>query len=143
QAHQAQQATNFSLSFKSGSLWAAAFISVPISSPSKSSPLNSRTENSTIALPSLQLILSYSFLTSGMLIYGQHLNCKGMTMTVGQTFRNTLVVIITVVAAYALWMSVHILIVLFLAIIIASAMRPSVLWIQARGISQSLSILAV
>lgn len=64
-------------------------------------------------------------------------------MSAAQTFRNTLVVIITVAAAYALWVNSHILIVLFIAIIVASAVRPMVLWVQARGISQGLATLLV
>jgi predicted PurR-regulated permease PerM len=46
-------------------------------------------------------------------------------MTAYQTFRNTLIVILTVGAAYALVQSAHILVVLLIALIIASALRPT------------------
>src|SRR4051794_21677334 len=62
-------------------------------------------------------------------------------MTAQQTFRNTVVVLATIAVAYALYASAHILIVLLVAIIVASAVRPSVLWLQRRGISEGLSIL--
>lgn len=64
-------------------------------------------------------------------------------MNAQQTFRNTLVVIGTVVAAYALYVSIRILIVLLIAVIVASAVRPSVLWLENRRIPQGLAILLV
>ena len=64
-------------------------------------------------------------------------------MTAQQTFRNTLVVVITLAITYALFLSVRILIVLFLAIIVASAVRPAVLWLQERRVPQALAILLV
>jgi predicted PurR-regulated permease PerM len=64
-------------------------------------------------------------------------------MSAQQTFRNTLVVIGTIVAAYALYVSVHILIVLLIAIIVASAIRPLVLWLERHRIPQGLAILFV
>jgi putative heme transporter len=64
-------------------------------------------------------------------------------MTAQQAFRNTLVVVLTLAIAYALFMSVRILIVLFVAIIVASAVRPAVLWLQERRVPQALAILAV
>ncbi|MBE2266972.1 MAG: AI-2E family transporter [Anaerolinea sp.] len=63
-------------------------------------------------------------------------------MTTQQVFRNTLVVILTFVAAYALFLSARIIIVLLVAIIIASAVRPLVLWLSRR-IPYGLSILVV
>lgn len=62
-------------------------------------------------------------------------------MTTQQVFRNTLVVILTVVAAYALFLSARILIVLLVAIIIASAVRPAVLWLSRRRVPHGLAIL--
>lgn len=64
-------------------------------------------------------------------------------MSTGQTFRNTLVVLLTLVAAYVVYMSMPILVVLLIAIIVASAVRPLVLWLQKRGFSQGLSIVTV
>ncbi|MCC7450936.1 MAG: AI-2E family transporter [Anaerolineae bacterium] len=64
-------------------------------------------------------------------------------MTAQQTFRNTLIVILTLVAAYALWASIRILIVLLIAIIIASAVRPTILWLRKRRIPEGLAILLV
>lgn len=64
-------------------------------------------------------------------------------MSAQQTFRNTVVVILTLVSAYVLFVSLHILVVLLFAIIIASAMRPAVLWLDRHGLSQSLAILLV
>ena len=64
-------------------------------------------------------------------------------MTTQQVFRNTLVVILTIAAAYALFLSIRILIVLLVAIIIASAVRPVVLWLSHRRIPHGLAILLV
>ncbi len=64
-------------------------------------------------------------------------------MTTQQVFRNTLVVILTITAAYALVLSARILIVLLVAIIIASAVRPAVLWLSRRRIPYGLAILLV
>lgn len=64
-------------------------------------------------------------------------------MTTQQVFRNTLVVIVTIAAAYALVMSARILIVLLIAIIIASAVRPAVLWLSRRRIGYGVAILLV
>lgn len=64
-------------------------------------------------------------------------------MTAQQTFRNTLVVIVTLAMAYAVAMSVRILVVVLVAIILASALRPFVLWFEKRRIPQGLSILLV
>lgn len=62
-------------------------------------------------------------------------------MTAQQTFRNTLIVLGTLAAAYALIMSIRIIIVVLVAIIIASAVRPTVLWLQKRGFASGLAIL--
>ncbi len=64
-------------------------------------------------------------------------------MSAQQTFRNTLVVLATLAAAYALAMSVRILIVLLVAIIIASAVRPAVLWLRKLHVPYGLAILIV
>jgi predicted PurR-regulated permease PerM len=64
-------------------------------------------------------------------------------MTAQQTLRNTLVVVLTLALAYALFLSARILIVLFIAIIVASSVRPAVLWLQERRIPQALAILLV
>ncbi len=45
-------------------------------------------------------------------------------MTAQQVFRNTVIVIATVVTAYVLLLSLQIIVVLMIAIIIASAVRP-------------------
>jgi predicted PurR-regulated permease PerM len=62
-------------------------------------------------------------------------------MTAQQTFRNTLVVILTLAVAYALFMSIRVLIVLFVAIIVASAVRSAVLWLEDRRVPRALAIL--
>jgi predicted PurR-regulated permease PerM len=64
-------------------------------------------------------------------------------MTAQETFRNTVIVIATVAVAYALYMSARILIVVLVAIIVASAVRPAVLWMHKRGISEGIAILLV
>lgn len=64
-------------------------------------------------------------------------------MTAQQTFRNTLVVIFTLLGAYAAFLSIRILVVVLIAIIIASAVRPLVLWLQERRIPQTLAIIIV
>lgn len=63
-------------------------------------------------------------------------------MTAQQTFRNTLVVVGTLAAAYIAVMSIRILVVLLVSLIIASALRPVILWF-ARRIPIGLSILLV
>lgn len=64
-------------------------------------------------------------------------------MTAQQTFRNTLVVVLTLAAVYAAYASIDILIVLLIAIIVASAIRPSVLWLHRHGVPEGLAILMV
>lgn len=61
-------------------------------------------------------------------------------MSASQVFRNTVVVILTVVTAYILFLSLNIVIVLLFAIIFASAMRPAVLWLDKR-LPQAVAIL--
>ena len=62
-------------------------------------------------------------------------------MTVQQTFRNTVTVILTLVAAYILFLSARILIVLLLAIIVASAIRPAILRLQRWRFPEGIAIL--
>ena len=62
-------------------------------------------------------------------------------MSAQQTFRNMLVILGTLAAAYALIVSIRIIIVLLVAIIIASAIRPFVLWMQKRRLPPALAIL--
>lgn len=64
-------------------------------------------------------------------------------MSAQQVFRNTVIVLLTVLTAYILVVSIRIIIVLWFAIIIASAIRPAVLWLQRRGLPQAVSILLV
>src|SRR5258708_12086955 len=68
-------------------------------------------------------------------------NGYGNQMTAQQTFRNTLIVLATLAGAYALYTSARILIVLLVAIIVASAARPAVLVLKNRGLSEGSSIL--
>ncbi len=64
-------------------------------------------------------------------------------MSAQQVFRNTVIVLLTVLTAYILVVSIRIIIVLWFAIIIASAIRPAVLWLQRHGLPQAISILMV
>ena len=64
-------------------------------------------------------------------------------MTTGQTFRNTLIVLLTLIAAYVALMSIRIIIVLVLAIIIASALRPFVTVLTRRRIPIGVAIIAI
>jgi predicted PurR-regulated permease PerM len=64
-------------------------------------------------------------------------------MTVQQTFRNTVTVILTFVAAYILFLSARILIVLLISIIVASAIRPAVLRLQQWRFPEGIAILSV
>ena len=64
-------------------------------------------------------------------------------MTASQTFRNTLVVLGTFLVAYALYTSIQILVVLIVALIIASSLRPLVMWFHARNIGIGFSALIV
>jgi predicted PurR-regulated permease PerM len=61
-------------------------------------------------------------------------------MTAQQVFRNTLIVIFTVVTAYILFLSLHIIVVLLVSIIVASALRPVVLWLDKHGLPQAIAI---
>jgi predicted PurR-regulated permease PerM len=64
-------------------------------------------------------------------------------MTAQQAFRNTVVVILTLALAYVIYASAHIVIVLLVAIIIASAIRPAVLRLTRLHVAEGLSILIV
>ena len=64
-------------------------------------------------------------------------------MTAQQVFRNTMIVILTFVGAYVLFLSTRIIIVLLVAIIVASAVRPMVLWLSKGRVSYGLAILLV
>jgi predicted PurR-regulated permease PerM len=64
-------------------------------------------------------------------------------MTVRQTFLNTITVILTLAAAYVLFVSARILIVLLMAIIVASAIRPAILRLRRWHFSEGLSIISV
>lgn len=61
-------------------------------------------------------------------------------MTAQQVFRNTLVVVATLAASYVLLLNARILIVVLIAIIIASAVRPIVLRLMKWRISEGLAI---
>jgi predicted PurR-regulated permease PerM len=64
-------------------------------------------------------------------------------MTASQVFRNALIVLLTLVLAYAVYQSLHILVVLVIALIIASSVRPLVMWFVRRGIGIGWSALLV
>jgi predicted PurR-regulated permease PerM len=63
-------------------------------------------------------------------------------MSAAQTFRNTLVVLGTLAVAVLLYFSLRIIIVLILAIIIASALRPVVLRLRKLGWNEGIAIAA-
>lgn len=62
-------------------------------------------------------------------------------MTAGQAFRNTVIVLATLVSAYVLLMSARILVVLVIAVFIASAVRPFVLRLVSWRVPEGLAIL--
>ena len=62
-------------------------------------------------------------------------------MTTQQTFRNTIVVLLTLAFAYMLIVSARILIVLLIAIIVSSAIRPAVQRLKRWHLSEGLAIL--
>jgi predicted PurR-regulated permease PerM len=64
-------------------------------------------------------------------------------MTAKETFRNTLVVLLTLAGAYILLQGIHILIVLLVAIVLASAVRPIVMRLTRRNIPEGISIVLV
>jgi predicted PurR-regulated permease PerM len=64
-------------------------------------------------------------------------------MTVQQAFKNTLVVLATIVGAYLILISARILVVLLVAIIIASAVRPAIMWMTRRRIPEGVAIILV
>ena len=63
------------------------------------------------------------------------------SMTTQQTFRNTIVVLLTLAFAYMLIVSARILIVLLIAIIVSSAIRPAVQRLKRWHLSEGLAIL--
>lgn len=64
-------------------------------------------------------------------------------MTAQQVFRNTLIVLLTLVLAYTIIVSARILIVFLIAIIIASAVRPLIVAMTRRHIPISLAIVII
>jgi predicted PurR-regulated permease PerM len=68
------------------------------------------------------------------------LNDKDNNVSSAIVFRNTLIVIATVAGAYLLFISHNIIVVLVIAIIIASAIRPMILRLQKWGLSQGFAI---
>jgi predicted PurR-regulated permease PerM len=64
-------------------------------------------------------------------------------MTAQKTFISTIIVILTLAAAYVLFVSARILIVLLIAIIIASAIRPAVLRLKKSHIPEGIAILLI
>src|SRR5689334_17398518 len=64
-------------------------------------------------------------------------------MTGKDIFKGTLIVLLTLLGAYVLLISLHILVVLIVAIIIASAVRPGVLRLMRWHFSEGLSIVLV
>ncbi|GAB1420272.1 AI-2E family transporter [Anaerolineales bacterium] len=63
--------------------------------------------------------------------------------TSGQTFRNTLIILLTLLAAYITVVSIRIIIVLFVAILTASAVRPVINWLVARRMPRVVAIVLV
>jgi predicted PurR-regulated permease PerM len=61
-------------------------------------------------------------------------------MTARQTFRNTLIVVGTVAALYAAFEGRAILLILLVALIVASALRPGMLWLERRRFPRPLAI---
>ncbi len=64
-------------------------------------------------------------------------------MTGKEIFKGTLIVLFTLLSAYVVLMSLRILVVLLIAIIVASAVRPSVLRLMRWGFSEGLAIIVV
>ncbi len=62
-------------------------------------------------------------------------------MTAQQTFRNTLVVVATLVLSYVVFLSWRIVVVLFIAIIVASALRPVLLALKSAHLAEGLAVL--
>jgi predicted PurR-regulated permease PerM len=60
-----------------------------------------------------------------------------------QVFRNTLIIVGTLALLYVIFQSLNILVVLLIAIIIASALRPVVMRLTRLGMSQGLAIMLV
>lgn len=64
-------------------------------------------------------------------------------MTGFQVFRNTLIVLVTLGLAYIFLLTMDVWIVLLVAILISSALRPLIMRLQKFGLSQGLSILVI
>lgn len=64
-------------------------------------------------------------------------------MTATQTFRNTVIVLATILGAYALYRSIHIIVVLTVAVVVASAVQPAVLRLRKWGFGKNAAILMV
>ncbi|MBI5668542.1 MAG: AI-2E family transporter [Chloroflexi bacterium] len=64
-------------------------------------------------------------------------------MTAQQVFRNTVIVLATLALAYVLALSVRIFVVVLIAILIASALRPSIIRLTRWRVPQGLAILLV
>lgn len=64
-------------------------------------------------------------------------------MTAQQVFRNTLIVVATLATAYVLLLNARILIVVLIAVIVASAVRPLVLRLMKWRVSEGLAIMLV
>lgn len=62
-------------------------------------------------------------------------------MTSGQVFRNTVIVLATIASAYVLLYSVRVIILLLMAILIASALRPMIVRLTHLRISYGLAVL--
>ena len=63
-----------------------------------------------------------------------------MTNTMRRVLVSTLIVVGVVVPALALWKLRVLIALLFLAFIVAAAMRPSIEWLRARGIPRGVGI---
>lgn len=64
-------------------------------------------------------------------------------MTASQTFRNTVIVLLTLLAAYTMVISFRIIIIVITAIIIASAIRPLVMILTRRRVPISVAIVMI
>src|SRR5215213_6086264 len=67
----------------------------------------------------------------------------GIRMTGKDIFKGTVIVLFTLLGAYIVLMSLHILVVVIVAIIVASAVRPMVLRLMRWHLSEGLSIILV
>lgn len=64
-------------------------------------------------------------------------------MQAKDVFKNTLVVLVTLAAAYILVLNIRVLVILLIAIIIASAIRPSIIRLTKWGIPEGVALLLV